>query len=119
MVFAKGCIHHHHRKLSRIILISSINISHLLIKSFTNDRKVISSSFTVAPPPEGLGFAPARRTRTRLKISLKKFQQKLNESDHFLCISLHLYFHYPQGLGFKSTKGLSHVQSQSFFNLFV
>jgi len=46
-------------------------------------------------PPEGVGFAPARRTRTRLKISVKKFQQQIKRKWPFL-ISLHLYFHYPK-----------------------
>ena len=63
--------------------------------------------FTVDPPPKDSDLPPLEGLGLDSKFRSKNFSKKLNESDHFLCISLHLYLHYPQGLGFKSTKGLS------------
>ena len=45
-----------------------------LFADYINFKIYNNSRTTVDPPPEGLGFAPARRTRTRLKMfdKLKK-----------------------------------------------
>ena len=57
--------------------------------------------FTADPPPKDSDLPPLEGLGLDSKFRSKNFSNKLNESDHFLCISLHLYFHYPQGLGFQ------------------